>query len=135
MPEGGGAFMVRLAVDNTGREAFADWRLEFRFGGAERVTTVDGARWHQTGHTVSLTGDIDLPPGLTAAAVLHGDGGRPGYSPSNFALNGTACISQVNFDPPPGGPPPPPDGDRPGGAGTRPGADRSPLPGGPSGRA
>ncbi|GAA4918644.1 cellulose binding domain-containing protein [Streptomyces coeruleoprunus] len=100
-----GGFQGSVTVTNNG-SALTGWSLGFDFAAGQRVTQGWGARWSQSGTSVtaaneSWNGTLATGGSVTAGFIASFPGSNP--APTAFTLNGTAC----NGDP--GGPTDPPD--------------------------
>ncbi|MEU9985039.1 cellulase family glycosylhydrolase [Streptomyces sp. NPDC050856] len=100
-----GGFQGSVTLTNHG-PALTGWRLGFAFPGGQRVTQGWGAKWSQTGASVTAAnetwnGALATGTAVTAGFVASWAGANP--APASFTLNGAVC------GPDPGGPTDPPE--------------------------
>ncbi|MHC0428934.1 cellulase family glycosylhydrolase [Streptomyces sp. O3] len=110
-----GGFQGSVTLTNHG-PAVTEWTLGFAFPGGQEVTQGWGARWSQSGGTVTATnetwnGALGAGESATAGFLASWSGANP--APASFTLNGEACNEDQNPDPDPTDPDPtdPPDPD------------------------
>ncbi|MFF8383260.1 cellulose binding domain-containing protein [Streptomyces kanasensis] len=108
-----GGFQGSVTVTNRG-PALDGWRLGFGFPGDQRVTQGWGARWSQSGASVTVVNEswnAALAPGATVTAgfVASYSGANP--APTAFTLDGTPCGDPGGPTDPPDPPDPPDPGD------------------------
>lgn len=87
----GGRLANAVAVVNTGRTAFADWRLTFALPSGQRLVRGWDERWHQKDGKAQVRG-AGLAPGATATTGFDTayDKGAATF-PTRFEVNGVAC--------------------------------------------
>jgi len=87
-------FIAALTVENRGTKRLSPWHLSWEFEGDQRVRTVVGGTFVQTGNAVTVTAPRALPslaPGKKTALVVSGTGDA--QAPLQFKLDGQACTS------------------------------------------
>ncbi|MFG3494301.1 cellulase family glycosylhydrolase [Streptomyces sp. NPDC047928] len=103
--EWAGGFQGSVTVTNNG-STLNGWSLGFDFTGGQRVTQGWGARWSQSGTSVTAANEswnATLTTGASVTAGFIGSSSGANPSPTAFTLNGTVCGED------PGGPTDPPD--------------------------
>ena len=83
---------VNVTVKNTGKTAWAGWKLAFTFPGTQRITGGWSAHWRQTGHDVTATNlswNHTVKPGGTVHIGFTASGSGP--DPTAFTVDGKAC--------------------------------------------
>ncbi|MEV4640008.1 serine/threonine-protein kinase [Actinoplanes sp. NPDC049548] len=87
----GGRLANAVAVVNTGRTAFADWRLTFALPSGQRLVRAWDDRWRQQGGKAQVRGAV-LAPGATATTGFDAAYDKDAATfPSRFEVNGVAC--------------------------------------------
>ena len=90
----GTTFTAQLSVAGRVRPP---WTLQFTVPAGQRIATVTGMPWSQTGTRVTMTGTAPLSAGGDAAATLTGDLHRlDAPPPTAFAVNGITCERVVS---------------------------------------
>ena len=87
-------FVAALTVENRGTQRLKPWTLSWEFEGTQRVKTVAGGSFVQSGNAVTVTAPRVQPalaPGKKAIVVVTGTGDA--QAPLQFRLNGQACTS------------------------------------------
>ncbi|WP_207311286.1 glycoside hydrolase family 9 protein [Lentzea alba] len=83
---------VNVTVKNTGKTAWAGWKLAFTFPGPQQITGGWSAHWHQTGHDVTATNlpwNHTVAPGGSVHIGFTASGS--GADPTAFTVDGKAC--------------------------------------------
>jgi cellulase/cellobiase CelA1 len=89
-----GGFTANLTITNTGATTVNGWQLTFTFPGDQKVTNAWNATVTQTGAAVTATNmnyNPTIAPGGTVQFGFQGTWTSNDTSPTNFALNGSAC--------------------------------------------
>jgi hypothetical protein len=92
--EWAGGFTANLTVTDTGTTPVNGWTLTFTFPGDQKVTNAWNANVVQSGTAVSATNmsyNATIAPGGNVQFGFQGTWTNNDSSPSQFALNGSAC--------------------------------------------
>lgn len=91
-----GGFVAGVTLTNTGRTPISGWRLTFRFGGDQRISSSWTATFSQSGPAVTLTSAAssgELAAGATTSVGMRGTWETRSAPPTAFALNGVPCTT------------------------------------------
>ena len=93
--EWGNGFGAALTVRNEGATAIPDWNLTWTFADGQQITELWNGTYTQSGGAVSVRGaewQRSINPGGTASFGFNARKSSANRAPTNFAVNGTACV-------------------------------------------
>ncbi|MCC9705678.1 cellulose binding domain-containing protein [Streptomyces sp. MNU76] len=91
----GSGFTAELTISNRGTEAISGWTLTYDYTGNQTLSNGWSGTWSQSGKTVtarnaSWNGTIAVGAAVSTGAQFTYSGTNA--APTNFAINGTACV-------------------------------------------
>jgi lysophospholipase L1-like esterase len=92
-----GGFSANITITNTSTTAINGWILKFTFPAtSQSITQGWSATWSQAGQNVTVTNlswNSSIAAGSSVGIGFNGAWSGTNPSPTNFTLNGTACIN------------------------------------------
>jgi endoglucanase len=91
-----GGFQAQVVLTNTGSSAISPWTLTWTFPGDQKISSLWGASYTQSGEQVTATAEsynATIAPAGTVTIGFTGTFTSSDSAPTTFAVNGTACAA------------------------------------------
>ena len=91
-----GGFQAQIVLTNTGSSAISPWSLTWTFPGDQKISSLWGATYTQSGEQVTTTAEsynATIAPSGTVTIGFTGTFTTSDTTPTSFSVNGTTCAT------------------------------------------